>query len=168
MTEKIWLETQQYYPTIEEDKLTSIFYFTLIWNLFEKECCGKFAKINTHPESLSQKLEPYLDVTLVDSIYKHFKNRYINSNNNETNLFTTFEFGQDQNAQNIKTFVKNILLNSSSTRVEKIKALFYIAFRLRNNLYHGIKDVDKLYDQNENFKQINYLLRAAVENKGNV
>ena len=54
----------------------------------------------------------------------------------------------------------------SSSNQEKMEALLRIAFRLRNNLYHGEKEVSKLYDQNENFKQINRLLMALIDAKG--
>jgi len=48
---------------------------------------------------------------------------------------------------------------------EMIEALLKIAFRLRNNLFHGEKQIEKLYEQNENFKQINLLLMNLIENR---
>jgi hypothetical protein len=51
--EKLWLEAHQYYPDLDESKLTSIFYFTLIWNLFEKNCCDENAQINEHAPGLA-------------------------------------------------------------------------------------------------------------------
>ena len=56
-------------------------------------------------------------------------------------------------------------LKEETTNQEKLQSLLYIAFRLRNNLFHGSKEVEKLYEQNENFKQINSLLMVIIEQK---
>ena len=76
-----------------------------------------------------------------------------------TSTFDSFEFKSGDK----KDVVKRILLEGeSSSNQEKMEALLRIAFRLRNNLYHGEKEVSKLYDQNENFKQLLIQARALL------
>lgn len=164
MTPKKWLEDNMYYGNIDEAKLKNIFYFTLVWNIFEKECCNKNALIGTYPKKLAEKLFDKIDVTVVNTIYDYFKNRYI-VDSDVNDIFISFDFGKEHAAIEYKAFVQEKLLSHVPDNKEKLQALLYIAFRLRNNLYHGIKKVEKLYEQNENFKQINTLLMAIVDNK---
>lgn len=162
--EKLWLEQNAFYTELDEEKLKSIFYFTLVWNIFEKECCNKFAKIDIHPMQLSNEYSERIDITLLESIFQYFKDRYI-EDSEETEIFRDFKFDRNNNENQYKIYVKEILLSESPTTKLKIIALLYIAFRLRNNLFHGEKQVERLYDQNENFKQINNLLMAIIDIK---
>ncbi len=165
MSEKQWLESNRYYPTIEEEKLKSIFYFSLVWNIFEKECCDKYAEIGFHPRCLSKLLYDKVNMVLLDTVFMYFKNRYV-TNAKINSIFNDFQFGRENNdGQIYKDFTRKVLTNHNPSNQEKLQALLYIAFRLRNNLFHGSKKVEKLYEQNENFKQINSLLMAIIEQK---
>ena len=164
MSEKQWLENNRYYLTIEEKKLKSIFYFSLVWNIFEKECCQKNASIGNHPKKLAEKINSIIDSNLLNEIFQYFKNRYI-GNGDANDIFNRFDFGREPASETYKQFVKDKLLSPEPTNEEKLQSLLYIAFRLRNNLFHGIKNVEELYKQNKNFKQINILLMIIIEQK---
>ena len=164
MSEKQWLESNRYYPTIEEEKLKSIFYFSLVWNIFEKECCHKNASIGNHPKNLADNLSNNIDSNLLNEIFQYFQNRYI-ENGDVNDIFNSFDFGREPASTTYKNFVKDRLLKEETTNQEKLQSLLYIAFRLRNNLFHGIKNVEELYKQNKNFKQINSLLMVIIEQK---
>lgn len=166
MSELEWLKRNRYYPTdIDETKLKNIFYFTLVWNIFEKECCNNFARMEQHPRYLAESMQLKMDQVIVDSVFKYFKNRYFPNGRVDTK-FETFQFGRTANdGRTYKEFVQNKLCDISPSNNDKIESLLYIAFRLRNNLYHGIKDVSGLYEQNENFKQINLFLMDVVDKK---
>ena len=47
--------------------------------------------------------------------------------------------------------------------VDMIKALGYIVYRLRNNLFHGIKPFISLHEQNRNFMEANMILIAIID-----
>ena len=165
MSEKQWLEQNIHYETIDEKKLESIFYFSLVWNIFEKECCDKYAEIRFHPRCLAKLLSDKVDITIIDGVFIYFKNRYV-ATTKINSIFNNFQFGRENNdGQVYKDFTRKVLINHHPSSQEKLQALLYIAFRLRNNLFHGIKEVEKLYEQNENFKQINSLLIAIIEQK---
>lgn len=165
MNELEWLKANRYYPEdIDESKLKNIFYFTLIWNLFEKECCNSDAKINSDPKEIAEKVYDRIETELLDQVFEYFQNRYVNEGKTN-NLFENFKFGKNGNDGKVyKEFVKDKLTEDSEQK-NKVQALLYIAFRLRNNLYHGIKDVSKLYGQNENFRQINVLMMHIIDVK---
>lgn len=160
MIEKEWLESNRNYVDLNELRLTSIFYFPLIWNIFEKELCNKRAYIKPHAKNISRKYAALVNAEVLSNVFSYFKERYI-SDEQETSLFTNFEFQDCE----IKKETLKILKSSDNTNILQLKALLYIAFRLRNNLFHGEKDVNKLYEQNENFKQINLLLMALIDKK---
>lgn len=161
MTELEWLQNNRYYDEVDESKLKSIFYFSLIWNVYEKELCDKEGKIRQHSEDHSVAFAEKLNPNLLAGVFDYFKNRYVSNNGLPTEHFNTFEFQVEQ----IKAEVFECLSGANPSIEEKLKALLCIAFRLRNNLFHGVKDVGKLYEQNENFRQINLLLMNLIENK---
>lgn len=165
MNELRWLEHNRHYENIDESKLKNIFYFTLIWNIFEKECCENFAEIGFHPRCIAEKLTSKINTSVLNDVCGYFKDRYVANNKTKT-IFNDFKFGKDANDGKVyKDFVRKTLLANNASNKDKIQSLLYIAFRLRNNLYHGIKEVSKLYDQNENFKQINLLLMEIIDKK---
>lgn len=164
MNELEWLRSNRYYEEdIDEAKLKNIFYFTLIWNIFEKTCCGHFAEIGKHPKDIAISLESKINDQIINDIYEYFKNRYI-LDGSMTDVFHNFKFGKNPDDGKVyKKFVEKTLMHDNSSIKEKTQCLLYIAFRLRNNLYHGIKEVSKLYAQNESFKQINCLLMEIID-----
>ncbi len=161
--EKSWIEKCQNFPAIDEARLKSVFYFSLIWNLFEKNCCDSFAKIEKHPEELSIQQHERISNDLLNNVFDYFKNRYI-KNGSITDFFYRFKFARNGDENNeTKRKVKECLLKAEPCKKEKLEAILLIAFRLRNNLFHGTKEVARLYEQNENFYQINHLLTALIE-----
>lgn len=163
MKEKTWLEKSRFYYEVDEAQLQSIFYFSLIWNIYEKELCGRHASIQTHPAKNSKEYNNKIDENVLNSVFEFFKTRYI-SDGQPNSQYATFEF----NSNLIKNEVVECLSGSKQSNEEKLKALLSIAFRLRNNLFHGVKVVHKLYEQNENFRQINLLLMALIDSSSRV
>lgn len=160
MSEIDWLQINRYYSDLDENKLKSIFYFSIIWNIYEKELCKTHGSIGSHPKKHSNDYCNTVDQEHLNSVFAYFKKRYI-SNGEPSNHYVTFEF----NSEPIKAEVFELLSGENPTNKHKLKALLCIAFRLRNNLFHGLKQVDKLYAQNENFRQINLLLMNLIDLK---
>lgn len=160
MDERKWLEQNRFYYQVDETQLQSIFYFSLVWNIYEKELCGKNGKIGDHPKDHSQKYPEKIDQNILKGAFDYFKHRYV-SDGQPTKHFNTFEFKSEQ----IKNEVFGYLSSANPSNEEKLKALLCIAFRLRNNLFHGQKQIEKLYEQNENFRQINLFLMNLIGSK---
>ncbi|MDD2219333.1 MAG: hypothetical protein PHS63_04515 [Desulfoplanes sp.] len=165
MSERVWLQKNRHYPLIDETKMQSIFYFGLIWNLFERECCENFATITIHPRELADVFTESLPLELITPIFEYFKDRYIHNDKPNT-IFKNFRFGPNGNSgAEYKGFVQDALMDDPFHKRRAVQALLYIAFRLRNNLFHGEKEINTLYQQNESFKHINRLLMAIIQLK---
>jgi len=157
--EKEWLEKNVFYSLLNENKLKHIFYFPILWNIFEKELCNNIALINKYKEiSREITINPSKEKE-INSIYNYFKNRYIK----ERWRFEYLKFRNNKTEQDIKREILERFSKEEIKLLEKIEVILCIAFRIRNNLYHGEKQVDKLYEQNENFAQINKFLILAIE-----
>jgi|GEM_PF-2581340 len=152
-----WIKNRYYYKEFDENKIRNIQQFALVWNVFERECCGSDAKINTYADkvalALHNKLIPSLDTT-----WSYFHQRYI-KNRDMTEKFYSLVFKKNDK----QAFVKNTLLAESPSNKDKIEALMRIIFRLRNNLMHGEKKPEIFYDQDENFKHANQFLMNVCD-----
>ena len=91
VTEKEWFVSNRYYPELDESKLGSIFYFSLIWNIYEKELCQNVASIQKHPTDHSQRYSGKVDENILAGVFDYFKNRYVLAGE-ETDLYRTFNF----------------------------------------------------------------------------
>lgn len=150
-----------YYPNrlIDESKLKNIFYFTLVWSSFEYKCCNRSGAIGRSKEiakKISESKESKEIEEIANRVYKYFKDRYIKGGET-TKHFENFKFSDK------KKEVEDTLKNEAPSFEDKLRSLLYIAFRLRNNLYHGEKWEYDLPEQNENFKQINRFLAKIVD-----
>lgn len=153
-----WLKKYKSYGEFSLAKISSILIFSYIWNLFEKDVCNKNAQIR----NVSQYIDPlvYIDKRseVIDDLWSYFKNRYTDKSN-VSDKFESFVFNDDC----IKEKVKESLLNNCATTTEKMETMLRIVFRLRNNLFHGEKDITKLYEQNELFYKANHLLTIVLD-----
>lgn len=158
-----WIKNYLYYEELDTEKIQNILYFMLVWNIFENKFENNHAKISDSKD-IAEKLYAVLENNIVDNIWNYYVKRYT-SNNTINEIFTKFKFNENDN----KVFVQNqLLLADKATKKDKIEALLRISFRLRNNLFHGIKKVHKLYNQNNNFKQINMFLMHILDNSSSV
>lgn len=91
----------------------------------------------------------------------HFKNRYFN-NGEFTHLFHGLNLRRSDSPELVKKVVKGENTNDADC----IAALLIIVYRLRNNLFHGVKWAYGLRDQLENFTNANNAIMAALETHG--
>jgi hypothetical protein len=166
MTVNNWLRQNYSFQNEMLEEIENISYFTLVWGVFEQKCCGGFAKIAEHPEQLSTELD--ICSELLTSTFEYFKIRYITTECTENLTFVNFKFGVSASPLSYKNKVKTVLCKQIPTKKEKIEALLYISFRLRNNLYHGEKEITSLIEQDENFSVINEFLIALIEAYSNL
>ncbi|RJP56828.1 MAG: hypothetical protein C4541_11480 [Candidatus Auribacter fodinae] len=139
-----------------------IFYFAVIWSIFENICCDCYAKIENvyHSGEISD-----FEESLLDKTWQYFRQRYIT--NGKTNLpfdqiwektekvpdeENTFKSHKKTILNEQKKKTADILKKSTSPdKNEKVKALICIIFRLRNRLFHGEKALTGITSQEETF-----------------
>lgn len=149
-----WIKEKYHDNDLTESKIQDILYFGLIWNIFEKECY----KGNDPIQQIIIKTSS-IDNGDLNKCWNHFYNRYV-TNNVLNESFNNFDFGQRVSD---KLFIQSNILKSDITKSEKMKIILLIIRRLRNNLYHGYKDVHNLNSQNINFKISNEFLSKIID-----
>lgn len=150
--------------TIDFDHLRPILCFSLIWNLFETHACRRHATIDSIRRSVDvadasgrlrrEKYQRYLD---------YFRDRYVRDNSIESvfgRLLMTHNRSQE--------VVRRALLGESRDINNIVYALLLIAHRIRNNLFHGNKEVATLPQQTGLFTVINSLLASYLEDIENL
>ncbi len=135
--------------------LESVKDFSLIWNIFERYVCNSNFNI-AHVEA--QIKVKQFDLAHFQEHLDYFKNRYF-ENGNVNNRFANLNF----RANDRKDLVRDVLNGTITTQHEIILALLIIVYRYRNNLFHGIKDIQLIDQQNENFKISNSFLIKLMD-----
>lgn len=143
--------------TIEE--CDAIIHFTLLWSLFEaktldtRASARKIVGVAKHWEKEKQlKLEDFADYL------SYFQGRYYESG--EFNQHFAGLHFQDHDNQ---ALVEAVLKGEAKDIADIAGALLIIVWRLRNNLFHGVKWGTEIQGQLGNFTNANALLMRALE-----
>jgi hypothetical protein len=130
---------------------------TLLWNLFERRHCARDADIDAIEDAVPATMNQPLPPTLVEA-FSFWKARYVR--NNDTNLlFDELNFRPSHR----KAFVRSVLLDPLPAPRDQLTATLIIVYRLRNNLFHGEKDLPTLNEQFENLDVACKALAATME-----
>jgi hypothetical protein len=164
MNEKEWLQSKEEYTHFDDTKIQSVLYFTLVWNIFEKELCSNSASIYKCPKKLAEKYCETIEERLIEECFQFLKNRYFDNNGQATNLFDKLFRESEKKYEDIAS---SVFSQNRATVLKKLEAILYIAFRIRNNLYHGMKAIDYLTEQNSLFSYVNNILMALIDTKRN-
>ena len=135
-----------------------LFEFAVIWNIFEKKKMRNHASIFDVSDFVERL--PSIDNININEIFEYFKNRYTN-NPNYANLFEALRWRDKEKDKKDETH--RILLDKDSIDKDKVKAVLYIIFRLRNNLFHGEKSILTIDQQRETFNLVNSFLLDVIE-----
>lgn len=152
--------------------IENILYFALVWNIFEDELTNakSLAANGDDGKSLNiGEIERQVNILGNQNLLKmdtfkpfleKFRNRYIHDGKP-----TNFEFNfQNRPKENeAKRNLEDVLTNDQTDVKKVVFALLTIAYRLRNNLIHGVKEVAELPEQNDNFAVINEMLAKFIE-----
>ncbi len=156
---KEWLSKKvPIFTNLPEDEQNAIYDFTLIWSLFEGEELAGFCnmdKIRTYATKLEQ--ESKLPNAKTNSYLLYLKDRYL-ENGDLNNKFEHLKYERSGSPSEILT----ALCDESASDKTKFIACLGIAFRLRNNLFHGEKWQYELADQKSNFDNANQFLKSLM------
>lgn len=143
-----WLErSQPGYRELAHGERSAVAGFSIIWSVFEAAALSG----NGSVRSISQLIDGSRDL-LVDSApfqpsLDYFRDRYV-SEGAINFRFDGLNFRRNDNRE----LVEAVLLGDIDDHAEKVKALLIIVFRLRNNLFHGLKWAYEMRDQQANFE----------------
>lgn len=160
-----WLKNYFDKPNLDEQALKPVLHFSLLWNLFEHTYF-------TDDKYLSAKrLLDLADISYnnlhddcLNTTFNFFKMRYF-PNNQLDNRFTTLRL--DTRAQNGQpsnySFCQSTFTSDTPTKSDKLKTVFLVMHRFRNNLFHGRKNPETLNIYEQPFKEINKFLIHFIE-----
>ncbi len=162
MTPAEWLKTNEAgYESLSKDERDAIMHFILLWSLFEARCLdtnastGKIiTKVALWKDNGKLSPEPF------EEHLRYFQTRYFH-NNEFTGNFAGLNFrGNDR-----QELVESVINGSKSDVADIVSALLIIVYRLRNNLFHGMKWAYDIRGQLDNFSHANSLLIKVLDVK---
>lgn len=149
---------------LDYDHLRPILCFSLIWNLFETQC-----QRHATPSSIRSSVDHAdefgrLSRSRYDPYLTYFRDRYLSDGETFDMFFDHLLLTHAES----QVVVRRALSGDSRDLNNIVYALLLIAHRIRNNLFHGNKDVQSLPQQTELFTTINSLLTTYLEDIENL
>ena len=160
-----WLERysdrkNHYLVSLDDDPVVKeIRNFLLLWNLYENlflNCSGKVCSIWKNTGNLAP------DIKDTDAFYAYIKDRY-----SDPILFAKLNFkhddkGLDKYCTSFSDRVLAILGCDEPSLAEKNTVCRMVAWRYRNNLFHGKKSMSSFWNQQDIFERVNAYLVSGL------
>lgn len=153
-----WISHNYANVYIDEASQTAIVNFSLMWNVFEGQFCNNsvsVAKLDSIAEEVANGNFP---APAIEQIFNFYRNRFIEDGTTNWR-FDSLNF----RANDRKEFVREVVLNRNRDTKDVILASLIIVYRIRNNLFHGIKAFNLLHDQAENLNSASAFLSLVME-----
>lgn len=151
---KDWLN-EIYNTNFDSKQFDEILNFSLIWNIFE----GKIFDSKFTLYKLNRIInESPLNINDFQTFLDYFQNRYTN----KEGVNERFQHLNIRKQEHQELLTKT-LLNQEENPYNQIFSLGIIAYRYRCNLFHGIKQFERLNQQIENFEVINDFLFTIIQ-----
>jgi len=122
--------------------------FTMMWNLFEGDACANTASVREFERLAASSNAENLPADVIQSLedcIAFWMFRYRTPDG-----FSERFVGLNFRTNDRRDHVERVLLGERTSLQDKILALAVIVYRLRNNLFHGLKTLDMLNDQVSN------------------
>lgn len=136
-----------------------LFYFVVIWNLFEQKKMNRNASISEVDSFVNTITN--IERVNVNEIFKYFQKRYV-LGEDASILFERLNWRNNTRETRAKEETYNALRGTLDKK-NQIKAILCIVFRLRNNLFHGEKNIDSIYKQRRTFELVNSFMLDLLE-----
>jgi hypothetical protein len=141
---------------VDTESKNAIMYFALLWSLFESKFCNERASAEAICNKC-QAIEESLNNNIFNVFLDYFKNRYVTEEGfNEK--FDALNFRRHDK----KALVERVLKSETNNTIDIASALLIIVYRLRNNLFHGLKWQYNIQGQYSNFDISNQLLIKMI------
>jgi hypothetical protein len=149
-------------PTLESQTLSMVAGFTLMWGLFEAlfpedrpACVAEF-------DPLARRLifSPEFEAA-IDRSLDFYRRRYL-TDGAPNARFNELHFRPRDRREDVEAVLTSVL-SSHGTRVI---AVLIIVWRIRNNLFHGLKTVDTWNAQVQNISEASRVLSLVLEASG--
>jgi len=144
---------------IHDEDFGPILHFSLMWNLFERDVCGREATPSRIEKAVQLAFaEGKLTLEPFQEHLQYFRDRSQRDGMSIEQYLNALKMSN----QNARHLVEGVLSGSMVDPNNAIHALLLIAHRIRNNLFHGEKDVAMLHTQAHLFRAVNSLLATYL------
>ncbi|SHJ13149.1 hypothetical protein SAMN02745181_1260 [Rubritalea squalenifaciens DSM 18772] len=150
----------------DSKEIQHVLEFTLMWNIFEKRTCGNHVNLKKLKEHVHQSYTRGL--VEVDDFQDHLnylRSLYSNSNS-AIDLESTFlpDSGNLKKREQPEIEALSLVLKEETQEELLIlTSLLFVTYRVRNNLFHGAKEVGRLREQQGLFQTVNSILAVYLE-----
>ncbi|MFZ8201224.1 hypothetical protein [Alteromonas portus] len=147
------------YEQLSEDERKAISDFSLIWTLFESQLLENSANSN----KILSKCEEWVKLNLIeesviDSSLSYFRERYVHDGA-PSHRFEHLHLRKNDRPE----LIWSVLVGESEKLELKMACCLIIAFRFRNNYFHGVKWAYQFAEQRENFEHSCLLLTKLID-----
>ena len=153
-----WIKENLEHPEILESKtLESLGDFAMMWAIFEASESDEQNNMLGQITLFSNRLAEQISTDLVDDEFVYWQDRYI-KDGIPTSKFHRLRLSDDRQINLLQT----TLSSDEATLRDKLETCLLIVYRYRNNMFHGMKDVRKLNNQEQNFRIAIALLQKVL------
>lgn len=147
------------FQCLSDDERQAIYNFSLLWSLFEAKALNEHGSANAIIESAKRWARSgQLSADTFTEELAYFRERYV-ADGAFTCHFDHLHLPQND----ARRLVQKVLNREDAEPGEAAAAVLIIAYRFRNNLFHGVKWSYKLQGQLDNFTHANTILMRAIE-----
>ncbi len=147
------------FSDLSENERAAIMHFSLLWSFFEAEALHT----NASAKSILALVHEWastgrLNIAPFAASLAYFRDRYFNQG-----TFTEHFRGLNLRGHDSPYLVGAVLKGENTNDVDAVSALLIVIFRIRNNLFHGVKWSYGIRGQLDNFTNANTALMAALD-----
>lgn len=154
-----WLErTQPGYKDLSNVERSAVAQFSIVWSVFEAQALSTNASAEAIVRFVEKNAASFGSAEPFGDALAYFRQRYV-SNGQTNHKFKRLRFRRNDRRE----LVEAVLLEHEATPTEIVKALLIIVFRLRNNLFHGIKWANEMRGQQRNFDNAIAVLTRVLD-----
>ena len=154
-----WLETNiPEFVNLPEVDRQAMFHFVLLWSLFEGKTLQTSASANAIVSLVNRwNTEGRLDFKAFENDLEYFRQRYF-VDGEPTHYFHGLNLRRNDSPE----LVRSVLQRENNDITDCISALIIVIYRLRNNLFHGVKWAYGIRGQLDNFTHANDVIMKAL------
>lgn len=146
-------------PALQTSTLDVVAGFTFMWNLFEGLACHGSVSVSELGQVAKRiAASPLLTHDTVEHSLSFYRFRYLDGEQMQ-DRFYNLNFRQNDKQELVEAVIKG----TETNLVSKLHALLIFAYRIRNNMFHGLKSVHIWDDQAQNISEAARILSVALE-----
>ena len=146
-------------PQLQPATLEVVSGFIFLWSFFEGVTCNGSVSVPRLGQVADlMARSPVLANDSVEHCLSFYRFRYLNGDQMQERFYG-LNFRQNDRQE----LVEAVLRGTESGLNSKLHALLIIAYRIRNNMFHGLKSVHVWDDQAQNISEATRILSIALE-----